>query len=162
VLAAGSFGFSSGEVIIFAIAANIVAGAATIAVGSLDDLFGPKPVIIASLIGLVVSGSLVFVLHDGGQIVFWTLGLALCLFVGPAQSASRTFLGRLIPPGREGEVYGLYATTGRAATFIAPLAFGLFVTFGGQQYWGILGIVLILAIGLAVMIPVRSRQEQLR
>lgn len=161
VLAAGSFGFSSGEVIIFAIAANVVAGVATIAVGSLDDLLGPKPVIIASLIGLVVCGSLVFVLHGGGQIVFWTLGLALCLFVGPAQSASRTFLGRLIPPGREGEVYGLYATTGRAATFIAPLAFGLFVAFGGEQYWGILGIVLVLAIGLGVMIPVRARQEQL-
>ena len=161
VLAAGSFGFSSGEVIIFAIAANVVAGIATIAVGTLDDLLGPKPVILASLIGLVICGSLVFVLHGGGQIVFWTLGLALCLFVGPAQSASRTFLGRLIPPGREGEVYGLYATTGRAATFIAPLAFGLFVTMGGKQYWGILGIVLVLAIGLAVMIPVKAKQDQL-
>ena len=162
VLAAGSFGFTSGEVIIFAIAANVVAGIATIAVGTLDDRLGPKPVIITSLIGLVVSGSLVFVLHGGGQVVFWTLGLALCLFVGPAQSASRTFLGRLIPPGREGEVYGLYATTGRAATFIAPAMFGVFVAIGGKQYWGILGIVVVLAVGLAVMIPVKGKQDQLR
>ncbi|HWU47581.1 MAG TPA: MFS transporter [Humibacter sp.] len=161
VLAAGSFGFSAGQVIIFAIAANVVAGAATIAVGSLDDRVGPKPVIVTSLIGLVVCGALVFVLHDGGQIVFWTLGLALCLFVGPAQSASRSFLARLIPAGREGEVFGLYATTGRAATFIAPTAFALFVTWGGAQYWGILGIVVVLAIGLALIIPVRAKQHQL-
>jgi UMF1 family MFS transporter len=120
VLAASVFGFSPGEVIIFAIAANVVAGISTIAVGALDDRLGAKPVIVAALIGLIVAGSLVFFLHDGGAIVFWTAGLALCLFVGPAQSASRTFLARLIPAGREGEVFGLYATTGRAVSFLAP------------------------------------------
>jgi UMF1 family MFS transporter len=161
VLAAGTFGFSAGQVIIFAIAANVVAGIATVAVGLLDDVVGPKPVIVASLIGLVVCGAMVFVLHDGGQAVFWTFGLAMCIFVGPAQSASRSFLARLIPAGREGEVFGLYATTGKAATALAPFAFALFVSIGGAQYWGIIGIVLILAIGLALVLPVKARQNQL-
>lgn len=156
VLAASVFGFSAGEVIIFAIAANVVAGISTIAVGALDDRLGAKPVIMAALIGLVVSGLLVFFLHDGGQIVFWTAGLALCLFVGPAQSASRTFLARLIPAGREGEVFGLYATTGRAVSFLAPTAFAIFVTIGGEPYFGILGIVLVIALGLALLIPVKA------
>ena len=156
VLAAGTFGFSAGEVIIFAIAANVVAGLSTVAVGTLDDRVGPKPIIITALIGLVVSGMLVFLLHDGGQIVFWTAGLALCLFVGPAQSASRTFLSRLVPAGREGEVFGLYATTGRAATFIAPALFTLFVTISGQQFFGILGIVLVIFVGLVILIPVKG------
>jgi UMF1 family MFS transporter len=161
VLAAGTFGFSSGGVIIFAIAANIVAGVATIATGALDDRVGPKPVIVTSLIGLVVAGSLVFVLHSGGQTVFWVFGLILCLFVGPAQSASRTFLARLIPAGREGEVFGLYATTGRAATFLAPTAFALFVSLGGKQIFGVIGIVLVLLIGLLVMLPVKPGGEKL-
>ncbi|WP_127794912.1 MFS transporter [Agromyces sp. LHK192] len=162
VLAASVFGFSPGEVIVFAIAANVVAGISTIAVGVLDDRLGAKPVIMAALIGLVVSGTLVFVLHDGGQIVFWTAGLALCLFVGPAQSASRSFLARLIPAGREGEVFGLYATTGRAVSFLAPTAFALFVTIGGAAYFGILGIVLVLALGLALLIPVRATRQSAR
>ena len=123
VLAAS--GFSPGEVIIFAIAANVVAGAATIIAGALDDRLGAKPIIVTALIGLIVFGLIVFLLHDGGQIVFWTAGLALTLFVGPAQSASRTFLARLIPAGREGEVFGLYATTGRAVSFLAPTAFAI-------------------------------------
>ncbi|MFE6965046.1 MFS transporter [Agromyces sp. NPDC057679] len=156
VLAASVFGFSAGEVIIFAIAANVVAGISTIAVGALDDRLGAKPVIMAALIGLVVSGFIIFFLHDGGQIVFWTAGLALCLFVGPAQSASRTFLARLIPAGREGEVFGLYATTGRAVSFLAPTAFALFVTIGGAPYFGILGIILVIALGLALLIPVKA------
>ena len=159
VLAASVFGFSPGEVIIFAIAANVVAGVATMAVGVLDDRLGAKPVIVTALVGLLVSGMLVFVLHDGGQIVFWTAGLALCLFVGPAQSASRTFLARLIPAGREGEVFGLYATTGRAVSFLAPTAFAVFVSIFGATYWGILGIMLVLLLGLLLLIPVKAKQQ---
>jgi len=162
VLAASVFGFSAGEVIIFAIAANVVAGVSTIAVGALDDKLGAKPVIVAALVGLVISGMLVFLLHDGGQIVFWTAGLALCLFVGPAQSASRTFLARIIPAGREGEVFGLYATTGRAVSFLAPTMFALFVAISGEAYFGILGIVIVLLAGLLLLLPVRSAQEKLK
>jgi UMF1 family MFS transporter len=162
VLAASVFGFSPGEVIIFAIAANVVAGIATMSVGALDDRLGAKPVIMTALVGLLVSGLLVFFLHDGGQIVFWTAGLALCLFVGPAQSASRTFLARLIPVGREGEVFGLYATTGRAVSFLAPAAFALSVTIFGETYWGILGIMLVLLVGLLLLIPVSAKQQQIR
>ncbi|TFD53787.1 MFS transporter [Cryobacterium sp. Hh11] len=161
VLAASVFGFSPGEVIIFAIAANVVAGIATMAVGVLDDRLGAKPVIVTALVGLLVSGMLVFLLHDGGQIVFWTAGLALCLFVGPAQSGSRTFLARLIPAGREGEVFGLYATTGRAVSFLAPTAFAVFVSIFGATYWGILGIMLVLLLGLLLLLPVKASQQQI-
>jgi UMF1 family MFS transporter len=168
VLAAGSFGFGPGQVIIFAIAANVVAGVSTIAVGLLDDRFGAKPVIITSLVGLVVCGTLVFVLHDGGQGMFWIFGLALCAFVGPAQAASRSFLARRIPAGRDGEMFGLYATTGKAATFLSPALFTIFIGIGvavlgpgaNAQYWGILGIVLVLLVGLLLMIPVRSKPRE--
>ncbi|MGN6426550.1 MAG: MFS transporter [Leifsonia sp.] len=156
ILAQGTFGFSSGQVIIFAIAANVVAGVSTLLSGRLDDRFGAKPVIVTSLIGLVVAGLAVFFLHDVGATAFWIFGLVLCLFVGPAQSASRTFLMRVTPAGREGEVFGLYATTGRAVSFLAPLLFATFVAVGGAQFWGILGIVLVLLAGLLLLLPVRS------
>ena len=156
ILAQGTFGFTSGQVIIFAIAANVVAGVSTLLSGRFDDRFGPKPVIVTSLAGLVVAGLAAFFLHDFGATAFWVFGLILCLFVGPAQSASRTFLMRITPAGREGEVFGLYATTGRAVSFLAPTLFALFVTVGGAQYWGILAIVLVLLAGLALLLPVRA------
>lgn len=155
VLAAGSFGFTSQEVILFAIAANVVAGAATISVGWLDDRFGPRRVVTSSLVVLVIAGSAVFALHSYGKPVFWVFGLALSACVGPAQSASRGLLARLSDPGRETEMFGLYATTGRAATFIAPAAFSVAISIGGEQYWGILGVVAVLALGLALFVPVR-------
>ena len=163
VLASLTFGFSAGDVIIFGAVANIVAGVSTIGFGFLDDRIGPKKVILISLVALVLLGLGVFFLHDRGQVIFWTLGMAMTAFVGPAQSASRSFLARLIPEGKAGEIFGLYATTGRAISFLAPAAFGLAVGLGATitgepntAYWGILGIVLILLAGLLVLIPVKD------
>jgi UMF1 family MFS transporter len=156
VLAAGSFGFSSGDVIIFAIAANVVAGISTVLVGRLDDSVGPKIVIVTAVSGTVIAGLGLLVFNAGGTTVFWVCGLLMCVFVGPAQSASRSFLSRLIPAGREGEIFGLYATTGKAATFLAPTLFALAVTLFHGQIWGVLGIVVVLLAGLLLLIPVRS------
>lgn len=155
VIASVTFGFSASEVIVFAIAANVVAGVATIAAGWLDDRLGPRTIIVTALIGLVVAGLALLVLHAGGSTVFWVFGLALSLFVGPAQSASRTLLARLIPPGRESEIFGMYATTGRAASFLAPLGFSTAIVLGGAQYWGILGIIAVVGLGLALLWPIR-------
>jgi UMF1 family MFS transporter len=156
VIASTVFGFTFGQVLIFAVAANLIAGVVTLISGRFDDRFGPKPVILISLIGLVITGTAVFVFRDGGTAAFWIGGLILSAFVGPAQTSSRSLLGRLSPPERSGELFGLYATTGRAASFIAPAAFAIFTTVTQNQGFGILGIVLVLAIGLVLMLPVKA------
>lgn len=164
VIAAGTFGFSAADVVIFAVAANLVAGVATVTLGIFDDIIGPRWVIVVSLTLMIVAGVGIFWLHEGGSTVFWVLGLALCIFVGPAQSASRSLLARLIPRGLEGEVFGLYQTCGRALSFLAPVAFTGFIALGravvpdapSTQYWGILGIMTVLAAGLIALLFVRA------
>ena len=155
IIAAVTFRFSSDEVLIFGIAANLVAGVSTIISGRFDDRFGARAVILTSLIGLVVAGTVTFFLHDAGKAAFWVFGLLLVVFVGPAQAASRSLLARVTPAGREGEIFGLYATTGRAASFLSPGLWALLISIFGFQYWGILGIVLVLAVGLVLMLFVK-------
>lgn len=145
-LASAAFGFSSTEVIYFAIVANVVAGLGCLALGPLDDLFGPRRVITFSLVCLV-AGAAALLLLDG-KATFWVVGSFLAFFVGPVQSASRTLLARMTPPSLQGETFGLYATTGRAISFLAPTAFSLCITLFGSQRWGILGIGLVMAVGL--------------
>lgn len=169
ILAAVTFGFTPGEIILFGVASNVVAGLVTIIFGWVDDFWGPKRTIMFSLFIMVSMGFVVFFFHAHGKIVFWIAGLTLAAFVGPAQSASRSFLGRVIPAGREGEVFGLYATTGRAVSFLAPAMYGLSVTFGkylvpegeSATHFGILGIVMILLVGMLMLIPVKEEHAHL-
>jgi UMF1 family MFS transporter len=159
VIAAVAFHFSRDEVLIFGIAANLLAGLSTILAGRFDDRFGPRAVILTALGGLVAAGLLIFFLHDSGKLVFWIFGLVLTLFVGPAQAASRSFLARVTPAGRESEIFGLYATTGRAASFLSPLLWSTFILVFGATYWGVLGIVIVLAAGLVLMLFVKVPAE---
>lgn len=155
VIAAVTFGFSASEVLIFGIAANLGAGLSTMVAGRFDDWFGPKMVILVSLGGLIVAGMALFFLRDAGTIPFWIAGMFLSLFTGPVQAASRSFLARVSPAGQEGQIFGLYATTGRAVSFITPTLWALAIGIGGAQYWGILGIMAVLAVGLVLMIFVK-------
>ncbi len=153
VLAAGTFGLSQTEVIFFAIAANVVSAVGAVVGGLFDDRIGPKRVVVVSLVALVIVAAAL--LPASGKAAFWAGGLVLSLFVGPAQACSRSYLARLVPPGREGEIFGLYATTGRAVSFLAPALFSLFITLFGEQRWGIAGIGIVLLVGLAALVPVR-------
>lgn len=161
ILASVAYGFSNQEVIIFGIAANLIAGVSTIIAGRFDDRFGARKVILFALAGLSVAGVLVFLLEPAGVIVFWIFGLALTAFVGPVQASSRSLLARVTPVGREGEIFGLYATTGRAASFLAPAAWAGFIGIAAAlgstnaTLWGVLGIVLILIVGFVLMLFVR-------
>jgi UMF1 family MFS transporter len=160
ILGSVAFGFSKTGVILFGIAANIVAGIGAALGGILDDRIGTKRTIVASLSGLLVAGVAVFAFSGAGQITYWIGGLALCLFVGPAQASSRTFVARFTPDGREGEIFGLYQTTGRAASFLSPTLWSLSLTlaaaagFTKTSIFGILGIMVVLAVGLFMLLRV--------
>ena len=160
ILGAVAFGFSKSEIIFYGIGANIVAGIGAAVGGWLDDKIGTKRTIMASLIGLVIFGSAVFAFASWGPITYWVFGLALTLFVGPAQASSRTFVARFAPEGREGEIFGLYQTTGRAASFLSPtfwfLATAAAGAFGVEHtaIYGIIGIVIVLAAGIWLLAKV--------
>ncbi len=155
ILASVSFGFTANEVMVFGIAANVVAGISTIIAGRFDDRFGAKSVIVVALTTLVVMALVVFAFQSAGMVVFWIGGLLLSSMVGPAQAASRSLLARVTPTGMQGEIFGLYATTGRVASFLSPLMWALAITIFGATIYGVLGIALVLLVGLILLLFVR-------
>ena len=164
VLGSLAFGFDQTDIILFGIAANVVAGIGAAVGGHLDDVLGSRSVIIGSLVGLIIAGSSVFFFYSAGTITYWIGGLALCLFVGPAQAASRTFVSRFTPRGREGEVFGLYQTTGRAISFLSGTFWAISISIAnsilgtdGNTIWGIWGLMIILVVGLALLLRVHPR-----
>jgi UMF1 family MFS transporter len=133
----------------------------------LDDKIGGKRVIMGSLLGLTIAGFGVFAFASLGPITYWVGGLALTLFVGPAQASSRAFVSRFTPAGREGEVMGLYMTTGRAVSFLSPLlwttsisiALSMGINNAQATVWGILGLMVVLVAGILLLARVSPNPQ---
>lgn len=154
IYAAGTFGLSFEEVLLFGITMNIAAGLGAILLGWMDDFIGSKATVMISLVCLVMLGIPMLFLHH--KAAFWAVGLSLCLFVGPVQSASRTLMVRLISnKGLSTEMFGLYALSGRITAFIGPWLFGWMTLTFGSQRMGMATVLLFFVVGALLLIPIQ-------
>lgn len=155
VLGGLAFGLGLTEIIIFGIGANILAGFGAFVSSFFEDKIGSKSIILISLGGVMLGGLGVFFFAGWGASAYFIFGLFLTIFVGPAQAGSRTLMSRLSHDDRQGEAFGLYATTGRAVSFLAPAAWAFFVG-SFSPIWGILGLLSIVIIGFLILLTVRE------
>jgi MFS transporter, UMF1 family len=154
VLGVNVYGISPADVLIFGVAASVVAALGAVLGGLVDDRIGSKPVIVVSLVSIIVFGLTMMVLS--GPRAFWLCGLLLCLFIGPAQASARTLLLRMSRHGKEGVAFGLYTMTGRAVSFLAPWLFSVFVDVFGAVRAGMGGLCLVMGVGLLGLLMVRA------
>jgi UMF1 family MFS transporter len=151
IYAAGTFGMALPEVILFGIALNVSAGLGAFAFAWIDDWIGAKRVLVISVSGLLLGVA-------GGVLApsepwFWAAGLTLGIFIGPTQSASRSLMARMSLPGREAEMFGLFALSGRATAFAGPLLVGWATLAFDSQRAGMATILGFLAVGLIILLP---------
>ena len=154
VLGVNVYGISPADVLIFGVAASVVAAVGAVLGGLADDRIGSKPVIVVSLGSIMVAGLTMMVLSGPGA--FWLCGLLLCLFIGPAQASARTLLLRMSRHGKEGVAFGLYTMTGRAVSFLAPCLFSVFVDVFDAVRAGMGGLCLVMGVGLLGMLMVHA------
>jgi UMF1 family MFS transporter len=62
---------------------------------------------------------------------------------------------RMSTEGKEGVAFGLYTTTGRAVSFLAPLLFFTFIDVFGTNRAGLGGLMTVLVMGLVAILGVR-------
>jgi MFS transporter, UMF1 family len=153
VLGVKVYGVSEADVLLFGVSASVIAAIGALVGGLLDDRFGAKPVIVGSLTAMIAVGITLMILS--GVLAFWICGLLLCLFIGPTLSSARTLMLRMSADGKEGVAFGLYTTTGRAVSYLAPVLFSTFIAVFGTDRAGMGGILVVLAAGLLGMLAVR-------
>jgi UMF1 family MFS transporter len=154
IYAAGSFGMTLADVIKFGIALNVTAGLGAAAFAWMDDRLGAKPVIVVSLVAMIGFGTAMLLVES--VLWFWLSGLALGIFVGPAQAASRTLMARLAPAENRTEMFGLYAFSGKATGFLGPFILAAAITLTGSQRAGMAVIIVFFVAGLVLLLPVRE------
>ena len=152
VYAAGTFGMSEQQVLLFGIALNVTAGIGAASFAWIDDWIGSKNTILISLVGLIVPVTVVLFVES--LTAFWIFGMLLGVFVGPVQAASRSYLARVAPEELRNEMFGLFAFSGKATSFAGPFLVGWITALFGSQRAGMAVIVVMLAAGFLLMLTV--------
>ena len=154
IYAAGTFGMDFAEIITFGIALNVTAGLGAAAFAWVDDWIGAKRTIIIALVAITFIGAVLLVIESKTQ--FWIFALALGIFFGPAQAASRSLMARLAPAGMETEMFGLYAFTGKATAFVGPALLGWVTVEFSSQRAGMATVLIFFLVGLVLLLPLRE------
>jgi MFS transporter, UMF1 family len=175
IYAAGVLGWTVIQVGIFGVLAALTGAVFAWLGGKADSRFGPKPVILFNVVVLAtvalmivfVSRTSVFgvpVAADSAlpDIAFYVLGAMVGAGGGSLQAASRTMMVRQAQPDKMTEGFGLYALSGKAMSFMAPLSIGVVTHLTGSQQWGILPVVALFIIGLILLVWVNPEGKEAR
>ncbi|WP_424992998.1 MFS transporter [Oceaniradius stylonematis] len=171
IYAVGVLGWSTIQLGVFGILASVTGIFGSIAGGWLDTRLGTKRVVTLTILALIAASALVisttethvlFVAVAEGSsvpdIMFYCAGALIGAAGGALQAASRPLLvDQVEHPERMGEAFGLYALSGKATAFLAPLGIYIFTELSGSQRIGITPILILFVVGLLLLIPVRSR-----
>ena len=156
IYAAGSFGMDFSELIMFGIAINLTAGLGAAGFAWVDDWIGPKRTIQIAVSGLAVLGAGLVLVE--GKTLFWVFALPLGIFVGPAQSASRSLMAHLAPEEMRTEMFGLYALSGKATAFVGPAVLAWVTVLFDSQRAGMATILVFFVVGLVLLAGVPDRR----
>lgn len=149
IYAAGTFGMTFSELVIFGIATNVTAGAGAALFAWVDDWIGPKRTILIALAGLFVCGTALLLVES--KAAFWAFALPLGIFVGPAQAASRSLMAHLAPAEIRTEMFGLFALSGKATAFIGPALLAWVTALYASQRAGMATVLAFFAAGAALL-----------
>ena len=132
--------------------------------GFADRRFGPKPVIILTIIVLMLVCFTIInltptsffgaQLADGSglpNLIFMGCGVLIGGMGGILQAASRSLMVRHCDEESATEYFGLYGLSGRATAFLAPLLIGLFTTITESARIGISPVILLFLLGLLLL-----------
>jgi MFS transporter, UMF1 family len=180
VVAAGVLHWTPRMLIAMGLINSVVATAAGLFAGWLDQRTGSKRAAIIFVAGCMLANVVVcsitpdtvfFVkLHAPAQAsaglfpslpdrVFLVTQNLMALFVTGGLVTSRTLMAKLAPPDMLNEFFGLYAVSGNATSFVGPLAIGIVTAALASQRAGVAVGIAFLAAGLVLLLPVRERPD---
>ncbi len=154
LFAVGAFDFSTPEALLYGLVFYAAAGLGSVALGSLDDRVGSKPVILVSL--FVITAIVLSMLVITDTLTFWLLSALLGFFIGPVQSVSRSLMARLSPEEVRTQYFGLYSLAGRATAPLGPALLGWIIATTESQRSGAIVIAGLTALGMLLLLRVRE------
>ncbi len=156
IYAHNTLGFTATELIVFFMVVQSTAILGSVVFGIITDKIGPKRTIVLTLcIWCVVIMMAIFTTEK--QFFYYT-GLLAGMSMGSSKAASRSMMAKLTPREHVTEFFGFYdGTFGKASAVAGPVIFGFISSQAGDQRIALASLLLFFAIGLVLMLGVRSR-----
>jgi len=154
IFAVGVFKLEIKDLLVLSVLMNVTAFIGAIIGGYANDRFSSKSVIIFSLIGLILSSSIILFLKS--KIIFLVFASINGFFIGPVQSASRVFMTKSIDENNQASGFGLFALSGKLTSFIGPLLVSTITYISNSQKIGFSSAIVLLLIGLLVLLKVKK------
>ena len=154
IFAVGVFNLEIKDLLVLSVLMNITAFIGAIIGGYANDRFSSKNVIIFSLIGLILSSSIILFLQP--KIIFLIFASINGFFIGPVQSASRVFMTKSIDENNQASGFGLFALSGKLTSFIGPLLVSTITFISNSQKIGFSSAIALLLIGLIILLKVKK------
>jgi UMF1 family MFS transporter len=148
------FGFTLTQAMQFGLVISFFAGLGALAMGFLDDRIGGKKTILISLVGMTFAVLWATLAPSDSANSIYLAGVVIGIFMGPAQAASRSLLGRFIPSGRETEFYGFFAFSGKSTAFLGTIVYAIMTTVFGNPRYGVGSIMVFFLIGGLILAKV--------
>ena len=149
IYAAGTFGFTFTEIMIFGIVLNVTAGLGAFLLGFLDDIIGGKNTIQLSNVGLIIACLLA--VFTTSKTIFWIAGILIGICSGPNQASSRSLMARFVPEEKTNEFFGFFAFSGKATAFVGPMLLGFLTQAFGSQRFGVAVVAILIFAGAWVL-----------
>tara|TARA_Y100000590_G_scaffold392855_1_gene470598 strand:- start:852 stop:2078 length:1227 start_codon:yes stop_codon:yes gene_type:complete len=154
IFAVGVFNLEIKDLLLLSILMNITAFIGAILGGYANDKFTSKFVIIFSLIGLIISSTIILFIQS--NIFFLIFASINGLFIGPIQSASRVFITKSIDENSQASGFGLFALSGKLTSFIGPLLVSTVTFITNSQRIGFSAAIFLLLIGFLILLKVKE------
>ena len=132
-----SLGLDSTGLLLALLVTQIVAFPCSIIFGRLSAKYDTGLLIKVCIVcysGITLFGMFLFHLWQ-----FWMLAVMVGMFQGGIQALSRSYLGKIIPPERSGEYYGLMDICGKGADAMGPAVIALISGLIGERSFNVFG-----------------------
>lgn len=147
--------FTNLQVLGMLVIVQITALIGALAMGGPTDRKGPAWTVRVLLLWWVAVAVAAYLAQ--GQVFFLVVAGMAGLGLGSIQAASRVFLTRLTPKGRESEFFGFYALCGKTGSILGPITFGIVTMLsGGNQRPAVLAVAGFYFVGLLLLKGVKD------
>ena len=160
IFGAEVLGMQTNELILFFLMVQGIAFVGSMIFGVLADAIGNKRTVIITLViwSFIVLWAFQLGILGDPKREYWILGVLVAVVLGGSQAASRSLQGLFTPDANSAEFFGFFAVSGKFASILGPLIYGILIAITGSVQSGVLSVLIFFVVGMGILWTVNEKE----